>query len=254
MTTKLTDIGFTPLDPTIHPRLIMSVGGREKNGKTHFAMTAPGPIALFNLDMGDEGVVHKFLKDKIIFNYEIEVPKVKLNEGVNKAKKNEAADIWDKFNAAYAVALKEARTVVIDTATELWELLRIARFGQLTQVMPYQYGPVNAEFRDVIRAAFKSVGTNVIFLHKVKAVYINDKRTGDYERAGFGDTGYLVQINAMMHRLDIGADRNTTDFAIKVEDCRQNANLMGQTLSGPMCTFPMVAQLALPDTKVEDWT
>lgn len=248
MTDTLTKAGFTKLDPTIHPRLIMSISGHEKHGKTHFAMTAPGTIAYFNLDMGDEGVVHKFCNDKAILNYDIEVPKSGL--------KDNAIKIWDDFNKAYDIALKDARTVIIDTATELWELLRVARFGQLTQVMPYQYGPVNTEFRSVIRRAFKAVGTNVILLHKVKPVYINDKRTKDYERSGFSDTGFLVQVNATMCRLDPDPDesRENVEFSITIDDCRHNTAIMGKTFTGAMATFPMIAQLAIVGTKAENWT
>lgn len=254
MNKALKDAGFGVLDPTLNPRLILALGGKEKFGKTHFAFTAPGLIAFFNLDMGDEGVVSKFFGQKDILSYDVEVPRIE--PGVDASKiSDKAKEIWAEFQEAYAVALKEARTVIIDTATELWELVRIARFGKLIQVQPYQYGPVNAEFRGVIRQAYKAVGTNVIFLHKMKPIYINDKRTRDMERAGFSDTGYLVQVNATMNRLDPdGEERKKPIFSITVNDCRQDANLIGTTLVGPICNFPTLAQMILPQTKEEDWT
>ena len=70
----------------------------------------------------------------------------------------------------WALAEPAVRTISVDTATELWELLRMARFGKLTQVMPYQYGPVNAEFRSLIRMAYAS-DKNLILLHKMRKVY-----------------------------------------------------------------------------------
>ena len=42
-------------------RLVVRVGGLEKEGKTHFALTAPGPIGAIDMDRGMEGVVEKFL-------------------------------------------------------------------------------------------------------------------------------------------------------------------------------------------------
>jgi hypothetical protein len=245
VTKALTDAGFNPIDPTIHPRVVMSLAAREKHGKTHFSMTAPGPIALFNLDLGDEGVVVKFHSQKQIMNYDMAVPR----EGL----KDQAITIWDNFKAAYEIALAQARTVVVDTATELWELLRIARFGQLTQVMPYQYGPVNSEFRSVIRDAFKATGTNVIFLHKMKATYINDKRTGQYERSGFGDMGYMVQVNATMKRHDKSEDRAATEFVLHVDDCRHNPGLIGMDLPSVLSNFPALAQMVIAGTTEKDW-
>ena len=50
-----------------HKRLIVSIAALEKCGKTHFALTAPGPIAYFNFDIGVEGVIGKFCKDKSIW-------------------------------------------------------------------------------------------------------------------------------------------------------------------------------------------
>ena len=52
--------GFAPIKKLDRTRLIVSVEGLEKRGKTHFAMTAPPPIAYFDMDIGAEGVVNKF--------------------------------------------------------------------------------------------------------------------------------------------------------------------------------------------------
>lgn len=235
--------GFEIADDTVQPRIVISVCGLEKQGKTHFALTAPGPIALFNLDIGTEGVVNKFVREgKQIAVYDMSMPDV-----------NEAEAVWEKFAKAYRGVLKDkwVRTIVWDTATEMWELLRLARFGKLTQVMPYHYGPVNAEYRKLLRAAYDS-NKNVILLHKMKAVYVNDKRTSDYERAGFSDTGFLVQVNAQVYR-DVADEENTNpDFNLYIKDCRQNAELAGFELAGPMCNFATMASFILPDTDMED--
>jgi hypothetical protein len=208
----------------------MSVSGLEKQGKTHFALTAPGPIAYFGLDIGTEGVIGKFVTNKTIWAMEIIVPM----DGVA------ATETWNKFYSTYEAVLNmnDIRTIILDTATEAWELLRLARFGKLTQVMPHHYGPVNAEYRKLIRAAYMS-DKNLILLHKMKSVYVNDKRTRDYERAGFSDTGFLVQVNCQIYRDDDGI------FNLYVVDCRQNSELMGEVLSGEMCNFPMLASLVL---------
>jgi len=236
--------GFSPgKEVTIKPRIVVSISGLEKCGKSHFALTAPGPIAFFSIDTGEEGVLNKFTKTKDVWIKEIAMA----DEDHVEASVKEL----DEFKKSYYFTLhsKDVRTIIVDTATELWEILRLARFGRLTQVMPYQYGPVNKEYRMLIREAYK-YDKNIILLHKMKAAYVNDKKTGDYERAGFADTGFLVQVNAQVYRY---AREDGGDFAIYIKDCRQNPDLAGEELVGPMCNFPTLASLVLPDVPASAW-
>lgn len=223
-------------DIKLQPRIIMSLCGMEKQGKTHFALTAPGPLAVFSTDTGEEGVINKFVEDKEILVLPIAKAE---DDAVDEAKKE-----WEKFKFAFFAALRgdDFRSLIVDTATEIWELLRMARFGKLTQVMPYQYGPVNAEYRALIREAY-SHDKNLILLHKMRATYVNDKRNGEWERAGFGDTGFLVQVNAEIYRYDISEGG---EFCLWVKDCRQNADLAGEEFDGGMCDFPLVAEMIAP--------
>jgi hypothetical protein len=84
----------------------------------------------------------------------------------------------------------------------------------------------------------------------MKAQYLNDKRTGEYERAGFNDTGFLVQVNAQVYRY---SKEDGGDFVLYVKDCRQNPDLVEEELEGPMCNFPMLAQMVLPDANPSNW-
>lgn len=231
--------GFTPVNKDIIKRVIMAVDGVEKHGKTTFALTAPGPIAIINMDIGLEGVVSKF-PDKVIyeavFNYR------------DVTNKDEWEQMWLKVKEAWINALHSPtiRTVVADTATEMWELCRLARLGRLTQIKPMHYGPVNAEFRDLIRESY-DCGKNVILLHKQKREYIDDKATGRLERSGFGDTGYLVQCNVNVWR------REGNVYGLTVRDCRQNSDINEQEFEDPMNTFPFLASSIFPEVDMEYW-
>jgi hypothetical protein len=119
-------------------------------------------------------------------------------------------------------------TVVMDTASEAHELSRLAAFGKLTQVMAHHYGPVNAEWRELIRLAYDST-MNTVLIHKLKPMYIENVRTKDYEVKGFGETGYLVQVNLTAHYGE--------EFSMSVDNCRQNPKLNGELLSGLMSDF-----------------
>ena len=259
---QLAGTGFKSPNP-VKSRLILSVTGREKSGKTHFAMTAPGPIALISIDLGDEGVVQKFLdQGKQIVLSEYEVPEVKGGEKNEKAMMESCDAVWDKLVADYAWALKHCRTLVLDTGTEIWELLRLARFGRVAQIKPHHYVEVNREYREFVKDAYNS-SCNLIILHKAKAVWIDvadgkggvkGRKTGDYERAGFADTGFLVQTNIETYRIPRNEREDTDDgFRVKIVDCRQNANLDGEEFTTPMNTFPMLAQMILPSSDPSAW-
>jgi len=212
-------IGFVPAPSEIPKRLIASIEGLEKSGKTHFAMTAPEPIMFFSMDIGTEGVVEKFKKaGKEIYIYEIRIPKTKVKADMTPI----LVDIKGKVASCLAIG---QGTVVFDTGTEFWEIMRLARLGKLTQVMPHQYTEVNQEFRDIIKDCYDS-GMNVIFLHKLKDLYENNVRTNKKTLSGFGGMGYEMQINIRLSR-ENGVDGAPPTFRALIKDCRHNPNLSG---------------------------
>ena len=58
---------FTLANDPAPRRMVVALDGLEKMGKTSWALTAPGPIALQNLDIGAEGVIQKFQSEKQIW-------------------------------------------------------------------------------------------------------------------------------------------------------------------------------------------
>ncbi len=242
MTSKLSTLGFRKADPTVRKRLVVSVEAMEKQGKSHFSLTAPGPIALFDFDTGLEGVIHKFAKEKDIYVSDYR----RLG---NVLKPEEYLAMWERFKREYVACIQEGpvRTIIMDTATEVWELLRLARFGKLTQVMPYHYGPVNAEFRELIRLGYGS-DKNLILLHKMKPEYVNDKSTGKYVRSGFGDTGFMVQVNIRLYR------DSDNIFIMWIKDSRQNPDIAGIEIPiSNVLGFPLLGTMVLPETQEKDW-
>lgn len=260
MSTPTAPHGFTFAQVATRRRIILALDGLEKQGKTHFALTAPGPIAYMNFDDGDEGVVDKFVTDKQVVKADY---RISMGRNDDETSAN-AKTMWQAFVRDYEAALTgqlvvggkklHIRTIVWDTATETWELLRLFRFGKLTQVMPHHYGPVNAEYRRVVRKAFES-DVNLILLHKLKAEYENkvnaagkevSNKTGRFVRAGFSEMAFLAQMNAIAYRDESG-------FNMLIKDCRQNMELAGQVIPEPMLDFPTVAGMVFPDSSDEDW-
>jgi hypothetical protein len=70
---------------------------------------------------------------------------------------------------------------------------------------------------------------NTVFVHKLKPTYINNARTSNYELSGFGETGYMVQINVLSYR---EAEEDGIHFNLLIEDCRKNPSLSGMVIYG----------------------
>jgi len=271
--------GFEEATGEVKPRIVMDASGLEGVGKSHFSLTAPDPIGYLDFDLGSEGVLGKFKhglnglpkKEIYISSYRIPITGKAAKKADTEIKKKltteaakQAAPIWDKVVNDYVKALDgRFRTLIVDTGTEMHEMLRLARLGKLTEVMPEDYGPVNAEFRDLVRLAYDS-DCNVIFLHKMKQEWIKRKGskrsdpTDNYIRQGFNGMGYLMQVNLEL-QWDEDWEKTSDDwedaFSIKVVKCRHNAKLRGEIIEGAdgFNTFPFIAQMVMPETSVEDW-
>jgi hypothetical protein len=226
-------VKFVRASASTNRRMIISVCGEEKAGKNYFSFTFPGPIYVHSFDIGLEGTIDQFVAKKEIYvaEYELEVqPGMATPAEVAES----ASKLWDNFTSNYKDSLSSAKqgTVVIDTDTEVYELLRLARFGKLTQVMPHHYGPVNAEFRDIVRSAYDHQ-SNLFMIGRLGDEWLNDasgkgNKTGQRIRKGFGDLPYLTQINALCQRVDLGGGGST--FEAVIESCRFNPECNGATV------------------------
>ena len=239
---QLKAMGFSDDYVETPRRLIISEEGREKTGKTHFALTAPDPIFFFNVDFGTEGVVGKFQdKGKKVFIYDIRVPR--------EGKPEMWQMLWTEFKARVRKVYEvKSGSVVWDTASELYILCRLSHFGRLTDVKPSDYDIVNNDWREILRIAYGSP-MNTIFIHKTKAIWravptssgrSSLTKTNDFELSGYGDMASQVQTNLVMYREDTD---NGPEFSAFIKDCRQNPYIAGQVLRGPMCSFEFLLSL-----------
>jgi len=233
---QLKAMGFSDEKVRTPERIIASLSGKDKTGKTHIACTAPPPITFLDIDIGVEGVVNKFQDSgKQILVYKVRVPKGEV-QGFYTT-------MWTDVKARIKkVCDMNKGTLVMDTASEIYELARLARFGKLEQVMPHHYSEVNSEWRKEIMAAIFESDINAVLLHKVKPKYINNVRTSESEVSGFGETGYLVQLNAITYCEE--DEDGKTQFCLYIENSRHNHLLKGQVLRGPMFNFSTLIKLA----------
>lgn len=241
---------FKPISIEIPFRLIWRSFGPEKSGKNHFGFTAPGPIAVQSFDIGLEGVVEKFLVEgKEIRACDYEFDK-------NDCSQDAAIAIRDQFIEDFDLALTQARTIIWDTETELWEVFRYAEFDAMSDA-PRNYVQLNARYRDLIQRAYDT-GVNLQLIQKVKEkwqsvdkVDRNGRKTsspyptGEYEPTGFKEAGYIVQAN-IQHAWD-----KERGFILKVLNCRQNMGIAGEEYEN--FSFGDIAQLVFPTSSETDW-
>ena len=235
--------------------ILISVEGLQKCGKTEFGLSMPDPLFVLNLNLGLSGVIEKHVKNgKTIYVQDIQLPLSAALPGAGFTVLSTAAtDKWKLAITSLQEALhdREVKSIFIDTGSELWDLLRIARLGKLAQVLPVQYATVNAEFRQLLQVLLCS-HKNVVLSHKVKPEYVNDQKTNRFERAGFGDVGFDVQVELIASR-DLKRDGDD-QYAITFADCRANNKLKGQSVYGKEASFLNIVNLIYPDTKPEDWS
>jgi len=242
--------GFTRVNSQPKPRIILSIEGLDKSGKTNLAFTAPGPLGYLEFDIGAEGVVEKFQDDKVILS-----PKPYETRFDDGKQKQDATVELSRFERDFKSSLSKLRTTVVDTASETWELLRLARHGKLTQVKPHHYVEANQEYRDFIRTAFEN-DSNLILLHKLKSTWMEGKdgkssKTGEYERAGFSETGFLVQMNVRCWRQE--AVEGDLGFRCQILNSRHQPELAGMILENEQITFQTLGMMALPQLDPAVW-
>jgi hypothetical protein len=97
---KLAGTGFKEADTEVKLRILVGVEALEKEGKTHFALTAPGPLAVFDFDTGMEGVVHKFAGKKKIYVSDYR----RLGNVMTNTPENWVL-LWEKFKREYIAAM-----------------------------------------------------------------------------------------------------------------------------------------------------
>jgi hypothetical protein len=203
-------------------RMVVGLTAGPGCGKTNFLLTAPDPIALYDMDTGTRGVIEKFVASgKKIYRSKFDYRTV--DKGIDI---NAAVEMWDRYRKTWKdwIQRSDTKTIACDTGTEMWELARLARLGKLSNVMPHNYGPVNAEFYDLIRLS-DIYHKNFIFTHKVKEQYVNDKFTGKYVRAGFKDMDFIIEVGLDLWKQD-GV------FYATINKCRPRPELEGEVLEG----------------------
>jgi len=165
----------------------MVVYGETSTGKTTFALSAPGPIALFTANEKLDGIIQPFAQEK-----EIRI----FNFALAAGDKKKGSPKWGEVQEALSDAVTWARTIIIDTDSEMYEAARYFHFGKLTQVKPHHYAGLNADWKKVFDSRFRGMdkAVNLIAVSKLKERYKNNKPTGVMVPQGQSDMPYMADV------------------------------------------------------------
>lgn len=285
-------MAVVPASQAIRRSITAAINGRRGSGKSHFAIEfSPRPVLVQPLDPTLKFMIDKFNLDNVFM---ADYPRLSKDlllavSGIkSKAKMDESAGafakmqaeaeaVWEQFSTDFYTGLDKYRTIVWDTGSEAWELVRLARHGRLTQIEPYNYTALNTEFREMIRAA-QDAGVNHIILQKMKPVWgeqvsatgkVSRGPTGEWEPSGFSHLAYEVTFEGEVYRSlcthehpgpclngncaykcdpACGADGL---FHLKVLKCTQRSDLVFKDYPNP--NFMELALEIYPNTAPEDW-
>lgn len=257
--------GFVSVGEATIPRLIISTQAGEKDGKTHFALEfAPGDVAAISFDTGTRDVLEGMRikhPHKIYHLLQFKPPKSKVAKG--EMTQQDAIEEWDRCKAAIRAVCADLRirSLVIDTASEMWELCRMAILGKLEKIPPLRYVEANNEFRDWIKDIKDEFpGLNLVLIHKVKPEYAASpngmgNKTGKFERQGMGDVPFLSDLNGEnVGFVDPTGAVVGKRFGFKVFNSRINPGAVGGlTLWDANCTFETLGMYCFPETAGTDY-
>lgn len=218
-------IGFVEAPSEVtNKRVIASIASIDKEGKTDLSLSGPPPVYYIDIDVGGSGILEKFkAAGKEVYVYKLRF----IREEVNQQLWEEQ---WEGFREVFVSALGLTEgTVIVDTASEMYELCRLARLGRLEQVPPLKYVEVNKEMRELLRLAYEST-MNVVLVHKMKPEWIGGQKTTNLEIIGWSDTEYNTQLNLRPYTVEEKDKKGepVTHFWVKVRNCRMNARMTGK--------------------------
>ena len=232
--------------------------GPPGSGKTTFAANAPGPVGYQGIDFGHEGVIDPFLdRDHLIFSEYMKPSRMKRKGEDNKKYAErltlDADAVWQDWDSDFQALLTAgARSIVWDTADEIFETLTLALHGRTEKIMPRDRGQLYQLYSSRIREVLNRKDINLLLVHRSKEVWTNDKPTGKFAAKGYSDTNYLAQVELEFSKDTIrkGAGFQTTMYAT-IRKCRVNRDLEGHVFPDP--TFFDVAAFIKPEVDPENW-
>lgn len=234
----------------------MQIYGDTGSGRTTLGLSAPGPIALLHCAENLEGRIQPFVQEgKKIMTFSFNSGRDL--KGSAEAVAKEAERILGQVRDAWEDAKGWARTIMVDTDTDLYALLRLARFGKLTQVKPHHYGPVYAEWRGLYRYFREQNDHNLVFCSMMTEKYVNDKATGlmvpDVQKNTPYDAEVRVRTESNVAAMMTGGRKVDWKYRAVLEKAWYGADMVGEAFEDEMSSFPII-MASITGIDPEEWS
>ena len=257
--------------------LMIGTEGLTNSGKSEFYMSAPGPGMAVCIDRGIDGCLDNPNPPESRnpdWGFAV-VPVPPATSGTQQDYVKYFTDIRQKLYDG--ASNPECVSLAIDCHGDFWELHKLASFGRLQGIMPLRYTQPYAEHRAILAKLWDS-GKIVIGTNKLKDAYedvLDDKgqplkeadgstkrkKSGDYDRQGFGDEDYLwaIQIRHLYKEGKIiekgprAGQMSGQQWGIRILKCKVRPELRGHELWADQCSFKGLVNLAYPNIPDEEW-
>lgn len=239
------------VEPIRNRSLIIVSQGKVSTGKSAWSLTAPKPLIYMKMDRELRGeFVEGLLATPGVYQ-----PKERLFlEDPKKFTQAEAVKAWGAFTGVWRDAMqdKALRTIVLDTASYAWILIRMMEFGKLSSVWMKEYERVNAPFESLFYMA-EDYGKIIVAIHRVSEEYAKDPktgvdgRTGRWERKGYSRIDSVATVVQEHYRDGEG------QFGVRILRNKVMPTLDGLELVGDEWGFPCLALQTFPGSEYEEW-
>jgi hypothetical protein len=264
--------------PNEELKVVYSLEGEPKTGKSTYPFFGPGPQAVLDIDDRLDGVVNKWLRGefeghpaKRIDRLPLALPKVDLkSRATDQSVLRQAEAEWRRFLDHFRKVGKSSRVpggvrvLSIDNATGVRNLRLMAEFGRLSSIPQTARGQANLEMGALMRESRK-FGCSVVWIHELKNEYgmvktVDDQgntvnkrdQTGNRILDGYDKTHYCVDV-----MLRTGWDGRKKLFTVQVIQSGLNAKTNGKVYTeedwdelGP---FAFISSLQRPRTNPLEW-
>lgn len=223
-----------------HKGCTVLIWGDTGVGRTTWALSAPGPIALISTWEKIEGIVQPAASEK-----EVRVLEIKMHLS-NDIKNNIAeATRWRQiFFDHLDEAFSWAKTIILDTTTGIYELIRVSEFGGLKPTsgrVETNYELVNSAMTSIFMRARMATNTNLIAIDEATDEWTKPSKgmgnkTGRRIRKGFARSEYLSDVVVRLFQ-------KNSIFTSKIEKAWWNQQYLGVELSNDLSNFTSVLGL-----------
>lgn len=227
-------------------RVVLSVWGMPKDGKTHFSLTGRKPVYYHSLDVGIQELLPKFKRQRI------KVADYQMTEDTDT---QVYGPLLKSFHEDYLLALGTPGpgTIVIDTSTQLWQVIQKVKLDGIraernkkggrgeARIFPFDYAEANTYMGGMIRRALQQEQKDVIFIARAKPVYKGGDATGEFEFQGFNETPSIVQATIQIIKRE-GEDGKPY-WVARIDSNRFDPDLNGMEIDNP--TLDLVREMFL---------